>query len=487
MTRRHRLLLALAGAAALALAAAAIFLARLDAAALTRRLEERLSAALGLEVRALGATELRLLPRPRAVFADVLVRDGEEELLRVKRVTAGIALLPLLGGKTRLATLALEEPVLTLRRHRDGSFNLGRRPQRPKPKEPFLLATRGRAEGGTIRYRDEETGTEAELGGLALTLRKLRRDADGQVAFSGELRAGRLRVNRVEMQGLQATLTAAGGVYRAEPLRLELFGAAAKGQLQVDRRKEQPAYRLELAAGGLSLAQLFQALAGEALFEGSVDLQATLTAEGPGSILRRLDGTVNVAGAGLVQRGFDLDGVIREFRQSQRVNLVDVGAYVFAGPVGALVSKGFDTAGLYRRLKRDKSQAIEQIVFNWTLKNGVARTVDVALRTRENRLAFSGAVDLVGSRYAGLTLGLLDEKGCAELTEEITGPLAEPAVEKRGMARYLAGPVAGILLQGWEIIDPRECRPFYRGSVAHPKVERGPFSPLKDAIRLPGS
>lgn len=473
MSRQRILILSLAAAVLLAMAAAVLLVTRFDMQAATRRLEVRLTNAFDLEVRALGATELHLWPRPRAVFTDAVMRDGETEVLRVPRVTATIEWLPLLRRQVQVSNVTLEAPVLTVLRNPDGSFTPRRKekrkeaqPEQPPRRLPVATIT---VEGGTVRFIDRVTDSIAVLDGLDWELGGLLRGADGRLAFTGELRAERLRVNRIEMRQLRGTFSTEKGVYRAAPMRGTLCGSEASFSLQADLSGAHPAWHLELTAERLSLAELFRALAGRALYEGNVDVRMDLSAAGPGRLINHLDGTVEVTGKQLTQHGFDLDGFVRSLRQSRQVDLVDVGAYLFAGPVGTLLSKSFDLAVVYRELHEEKSQAIDRAVFHWTIENGIARAKDVALRTRENRVAVSGAIDLRRQRYDGITLAVLDDKGCAELTEEISGPLVKPSVQPTSLLRTLSGPFGGLIEKAWELVDPRECRPFYHGTVAHPR------------------
>jgi hypothetical protein len=124
---------------------------------------------------------------------------------------------------------------------------------------------------------------------------------------------------------------------------------------------------------------------------------------------------------------------------------------------------------MYRNLNEGKHQTIEVNIFNWTIANGMAQTDDVAFRTRENRVGFQGAIDLRRRRYDGFTLGVLDNRGCAELTKEIKNPLSNPAVKEIGLVETLAGPLAGVLSKTLELPDLRKCRPLYAGQVTHPQ------------------
>jgi len=473
MSRKRILLLSLSVAVLLALAVAALLVTRIDLAALTQRLEVNLSTGFDQQVKVLGQTRLHFWPRPQAVFTDTVMGEGETESLRVPRATAVIAWLPLLHGQLKASNLTLEEPILTVRRAANGSFTPHWKRKRPTTEpgqeQPPLPVTKVTVKRGTIRGTDRVTDSVAELDDVAMELVNFYRDTNGRLAFSGEVRAERLRVNRIEMQQVRGTLSAENGVYRADPMRGTLCGGEATFSLETDLSGAHPAWRLELAADGLSLAELFRSLAGRVLYEGKVDLRMRLSATGPGRLVHHLDGTVDVAGKQVVQHGFDLDGFVSSLRKSHQVNPVDVGAYLVVGPVGTLLSRSFDLANLYRQLQEEKSQAIDQLSFDWEIENGMARAKDVALRTRENRVAVQGAIDLPRLHYDGIILAVLDNQGCAELTEKISGALVKPSIQPFSILNTLAGPLAWLLNKFQEIVDPGECRPFYEGSVAHPR------------------
>jgi AsmA protein len=472
MSRKRIILLSLAAAVLLALAVTALLVTRIDLAALTQRMEVRLSTTFGLEMKVLGETRLHFWPRPRAVFTDVVVRDGETEVLRVPQATAAIAWLPLLRRQVQVSNLTLEEPVLTVRRDPNGSFTPHWKRKRPKLEPgqapPRLPVSKITVEGGKARFTDKITDSVAELDNIALDMGELHRGADGRLVFTGDLRAERLRVNRIEMQKLRGTFSTEKGVYRAAPMQGTLCGSEATFSLETDLSGAHPAWQLELAADGLSLAELFRSLAGRVLYEGKVDLRMNLSATGPGRLVNHLDGTVEVAGKQVIQHGFDLDGFVSSLRKSQQVDVVDVSAYLVVGPIGTLLSRSFDLANLYRQLQEEKRQTIDQLSFRWEIENGMAKAKDVALRTRENRVAVHGAIDLPRLHYDGIILAVLDSQGCAELTEKISGPLAKPSIQPVSMLNTLAGPLAWLLNKFQEIVDPQECRPFYEGSVTHP-------------------
>lgn len=460
--RKTLLFISLAAVAFLLLLAAVLAIS-LDRVDVDETLRARMSAAFAKPVSIKGGVELHLLP-PGASFRDVTVGEGKGVVLRAKRLGFEVALWPLLLGEVRPAALALQEPVLNLRRDEGG---------RLKPGEEgggsFAIG-RVSVKNGSLRYVDAGDGTTLEAQGLDFELEEVVRDDGGDLSLSGQIRGGQFRFGAMSVQDLAGELRAEQSRFRLESLRCLLFGNAVEGRVEIDLQGESPTWEVTLGAEAFALDKLFSRVAEEALFAGEVKVALELSGE-TGDVLGTMDGGLELSGTDLVQRGFDLDRFIRTFRDSRDIDLVDVGIYAFAGPVGAVVGKGVDMARMVWAANREDEQKIEELVFDWSLRDGVADAEDVALRTRENRLALQGTVDLAQGRYDNLTLGLLNAEGCAELTEKITGPLSDPEVEKASMLGTLAGSLVGVLRQGWEIVDLSECEPYYQGSVEHPNED----------------
>lgn len=466
MSWQKRLFIIFPALAGLGLVAAILIVARLDPEAIGKSLADQVAASSGLQVARPESIEIQFLP-PGLILTGVALRDGKREILTVKRLTARIALLPLLREEVKLSSLSLNAPKLSVRRPLKG----GEQPASAGGGASFPVGSI-RVQNGAIQFLDEKGRTGLQLTDLDLAIDDLRRNEGGGLAFSGELHHGRIHSDRIVVEELSGTFVGDGGSYRFAPLHCRLFGSDAHGKFEFNRDGQQLSWRLKLAAEKLSLGNLSRTLAGQPLFEGNVAMQAELSGKGKGRIVKTLNGTVKISGKRIVQHGFDIDGFVRKIKVSRDINLVDIGAYAIAGPLGALATKGVDVLKLAWDAYRDEQQVIEELVCNWSIQNGVVQTEDVALRTRENRLALRGAINLSAGSYDGMTLGLLDDKGCARLTEKISGPLDHPTVEKAGIIGTLAGPLVGVLKQGWELLNPKDCTPFYQGEVKPPGKEK---------------
>jgi AsmA protein len=460
MSRPRRLLAVVVSLVAVVFAVGGALYYSLDLDAIRRGLERSLSASFGVQVRLRGKVGLQFLP-PGATFADIVIRDENREILTAKRVAAGIALLPLFRKEVRLSSLTFHAPTLHLWRNPDGSWP----PWLRRKQTGALAIARVSVRGGVVSYTDAVYATETTLEGVEGSVNELRRNEQGRLSFIGDFRVRRLGFGRVELGDLKGKVAGAEDIYRIFPLHFGLFGNETTGTIEVNRRTMPPTWRAEFVARKMSLADLSRSLAGKPLYEGAVDVRANLAGDGSGRITETVDGTVSVSGTNLVQHGINVDRLIEEFRKSRDINPVDIAVVTFAGPMGALVTKGVEVARMIQTTRREDRQAIAELAFDWSLQDGVAWTRDVAIRTDKNRLAFKGAVDLAKARYDGMTLALLNKDGCAELTEKISGPLTGPAVEKVSMLGTLAQSLTGVIRKGWAIIDPGDCRPFYEGRV----------------------
>jgi len=179
---------------------------------------------------------------------------------------------------------------------------------------------------------------------------------------------------------------------------------------------------------------------------------------------RSAEGEVSLSGTNLTLAGVDLDRDLSRYEASQRFNLFDLTAFVFAGPLGLVVTKGTQFAGLEQQ--GGGNTQIRTVVSKWKVEKGVAHARDVALTTSHNRLALQGGLDFVDEKFDEVFVALVDSKGCAKVRERIRGPFGNPVVEKPGVLASITGPVRNLFrdIPGADA----KCDVFYSGSVAPP-------------------
>ncbi len=180
-----------------------------------------------------------------------------------------------------------------------------------------------------------------------------------------------------------------------------------------------------------------------------------------------MNGTFWLRGENLTLNGSNLDREFSRFNSSQNFNLVDVGAFFFAGPFGLAITKGYNFANLLRG--SGGSSKIVTLVSEWNVRHGVAQAQDVAMATKNNRIALHGGLDFVSGRFKDVTVALIDDRGCAKVQQKIHGRFGKPVVEKPGIFTTLTGPALTLLKKGRDLFRGGQCAVFYSGSVVPPK------------------
>jgi AsmA protein len=203
--------------------------------------------------------------------------------------------------------------------------------------------------------------------------------------------------------------------------------------------------------------------------DGTMDFSATLAMHGdtPGEVVRSLEGELLLRGRNVELEGIDLDRAVSRFESSQNFKLVDVGAVFLAGPIGLTVTRGYDFGSIFRGA--GGTTTIHSLVSKWRVERGVARALDVALATADNRIALQGGLDFGNATFAEVTVAAIDDKGCARVRQVIHGPFAKPVVEKPSLLGSMTGPVVNLYRSARHVFPSAPCEPFYSGSVAAPK------------------
>jgi len=165
----------------------------------------------------------------------------------------------------------------------------------------------------------------------------------------------------------------------------------------------------------------------------------------------------------------DIDRVLSSAEQAMQLNLGDLGAFVLAGPLGTAATKGYGFRGIQESAAQAGETRVTKLVSDWTVRNGIGETKDVAFATRKNRIALKGRLDIVNERFLDVTVAMLDAKGCAKLRQKITGPFRNPQVDKVSALQSAVAPILGLFEQTRQLLDRSECKPFYTGAVPQPK------------------
>jgi AsmA protein len=259
------------------------------------------------------------------------------------------------------------------------------------------------------------------------------------------------------------------GVLDLKPLTTRVFDTQGVGSVHADFSGSVPLYQVAYALSQFPIEAFFKTLSQKKVAAGRMDFSANLSTQGSTvkEMRQGMKGHVSLRGKNLTLSGSDLDREFERFESSQNFNLVDVGAFFFAGPLGLVVTKGYNFASIAQA--QGGSSEIQTLVSDWKVERGQAQAQDVAMATKENRIALQGRLDFVNDQFDEVTMALVDPKGCVRVRQKVSGTFQNPAVDKPNVVTSLAGPALRLLKMGGDLLSGAHCEVFYAGSVAAPK------------------
>jgi uncharacterized protein involved in outer membrane biogenesis len=445
-----------------------------DVNAYKPQLETVASEALGMEVKIGGPLRIDLFPGLHLTLEDVHLRNRRADLASAKAVSLNIALIPLLHRAVRIEKIGLKSPAIFLEKGADGKLNIGVPEQAGGTFSALNLGTVSFTDG-TLRYTDKQSGSGFEAGHCDLDMRQFRLAAGKStellklISFTAQLACAEIRDKDIAVSDLKVSVAAKGGVFDLKPVAMRVFGAQGSGNIRADFSGAVPHYVFRYAMPQFRIEEFIKTLSPGKVAEGPMDFSVNLTMQGrtADEMKRTADGTFTLRGENLTLVGRDLDLELSRYASSQNFSLVDMGAIFLAGPVGLAVTKGYDFARVFQG--SGGTSTIRMFVSDWKVDHGVAQVRDAAMATKENRLAFKGKLDFVNERFDGVTMALVDAKGCAMVQQKISGTFLEPVVEQPNVFKALAGPALKMFKKARDIFPGGECEVFYAGSVAAPK------------------
>jgi uncharacterized protein involved in outer membrane biogenesis len=452
------------------------------------RIETAVSDALGMEFRIRGKARLRLFPSASIALSDVRLRNRGTDLAAAEALRVGVMLRPLLDRKVVITELALEKPVIRIEKGIDGRFNYETPPGPAKPaakpaaKEgeapsaPLRVA-RSTVSAGKIVYLDRKAGSETTLDAIDLSVRDLSiptargTELAKGVSFSGDLSVKEMKTKDLAVSDVRAKVTAGAGVYEIRPFTMRLFGGAGEGGIRIDLSRQKPDVHVKYALSKFRAEETIAAISRNKSLSGPMTIVPDLFFRGDGAeeMKRTARGQVSLHGEGLTLHGMEIDEILSTVDGAQKLNLADVGALLLTGPLGPAGAKGYRYGETDRSTTRERETRITRLVSEWTVRDGVAEARDVAFSTGKNRIALKGKLDLVNGRFVDVTVAVLDGKGCAKLRQKISGPFADPRMDKTSMLQSAAAPLLGIFeREAKRFLGSSACEPFYTGVVQHP-------------------
>jgi uncharacterized protein involved in outer membrane biogenesis len=437
------------------------------------RLEADASAALGMQVEIGGDVSLRFFPELHVTLRNVHITNRGAQIAVIDEVDLGIELRSLLRKDLKFQDVGFRTAKITIERDKSGHLNSDHPSQAASSSGTLSFPSVSSAQSA-FSFDDAQSGKAFKIDNCNFAVKDLQLAPAGSVAimqtlsFTGNLTCREFRSQRVAASQLKLAVHGSSGLFNLDPVTFKMFGGEGHAVVTADFTAAESVYRVHSSISKLQIADFSKSELPQKLGDGTVDFSADITMRGTfkNGVMRSAQGAASLHGENLVLDIGDLDKEFSRYESTQNFNLIDVGAFFLAGPIGLAVTKGYDYA---RVLKKTPGRTtIRTLVSRWKVEHGVAEADDVALATTQNRVAMHGGLNFVNDTYDDVTVALVGPKGCVRVEQKIHGPFSNPDVEKPNVVTALTGPARKLVNKGRNLLGAK-CSVFYVGVVAAPQ------------------
>jgi uncharacterized protein involved in outer membrane biogenesis len=438
------------------------------------QLEAAASDALGMQVKIDGPLVLNFFPSPAVTVEQVHIRGRGAELVAATQATLGIELVSLLRRQVRIPRIELRHVTLTVERSRDGRFNFeGSSPGASAI--PDIESTDVVLKDLTFVYRNRQEGTSVQAGACNVEASDLRiaatkgADLMKHLSFSAKVACEQIKTRVLPMTDVKFSAQCAKGVLETKNAVLRAFGGRGTAAVRAEFTGAVPAYRVHGVLSKFQLDEFSKNFSQKKFGEGQMDFSTDLkmTGDDAEAMIASSDGEASLHGSDLKLEVGDLDNELAHYKSTQRFNLVDLGAFLLAGPIGLAVTKGYD----YKKVidSSGGNSQVPSLISEWHVEHGVAQAKDVAMSTKANRVALKGNLDFVNDSFQDVTVAVINPRGCATVEQKVHGPFSHPDVEKPNVLISLAGPALHLIRKASHAMGGGHCEAFYTGSLPPPQ------------------
>jgi hypothetical protein len=326
-------------------------------------------------------------------------------------------------------------------------------------------------DGAKFYYLNQTTEDTVDIQGLKMDLDHVAINVtDGDKILStldvlGNYKSRQLIVNSFKYNNFITSVEGKTGKIGLSENKIELFGIHGEMIIDVDFTDDVYTYRIEQKVKGHDINHILDSVTENDLVDGLLDISFWVEMRGNTwqEILRTMRGELSNRGKNLRIKKIDIDTIVEKFKDTQNFKLLDVGAFVFAGPAGAVVTKSVDYATLLRMNPGD-STVINDFISELEIKDGIIHFEDMAFSTEQNRIVFNGDIDLVNMSFVNFVIAFVNEDGCIVLSQQLNGPFSEPTLEEFSAISTILAPITN----AYNSIVGNDCTPFYTGAIAHP-------------------
>ena len=172
----------LGGSAVALVLAAVIFVLTFNINSYKPRIEAAASGAIGMTVSINGNMKLTLFPGAGVLLENILIKNRDADVASIKKVEAGIKLLPLLWREVHIQQVGLINSTFFITKDRTGHFNV----ETPDILSGSFEAKKFFIRKGRLLYMDETSGIKTEVNDCDLAMNNF---SAGEKAFPVSIRS----------------------------------------------------------------------------------------------------------------------------------------------------------------------------------------------------------------------------------------------------------------------------------------------------------
>ena len=168
------------------------------------------------------------------------------------------------------------------------------------------------------------------------------------LSLSATVSCEQIKTRDLPMSDVKFSAESSKGVLEAKKITLHSFGGQGVAAVRADFSGAVPAFHVHGVLSKFRLEEFSKNFSQKKVGEGLMDFSTDLSMSGRDAdeMTRSSSGEASLHGTDLTLDVGDLDEELAHYKATQRFNLVDLGAFLLAGPIGLAVTKGYDYSKL---------------------------------------------------------------------------------------------------------------------------------------------
>lgn len=462
------------------------------------KIEQAIRDASGYDLNISGDISTSFSPIGLRISGVSLSVANHEPFVSFQNLEIALELMPLLAQEIKVNYVVLSDLNLILERMKDGTTNFDivtpKKPATSEPtavkqakepvKFPLLNVDEVRLKNANIVYIDHISNSRADVKNLNIMINNISLDSTKErlksIALRGDAKIEQIVYGKYNIYNATLDFNLKDAVMGLNSMKYTIFGSGVSAKARVDMSGKEPVVSLEKLIPNLKLENFSKEILERELLKGVANAKVNISFVGADelSAKKTAKGSIILDGKNVGIKGYDIDKIVQSYNTIKSGDLKQTGvSFLSSALEGASGGKGVldDFKG--------GITAVEHLHVKIDIANKIATLSDVAMATMHNRVAVKGGINIVDNSLKGITVAILDKKGCATFSQGISGSLSTPkvktitskdsvSIEKVQEVFSMVTSLFGKTKQEQKVEKKsnEECKPFYAGVVKHPQI-----------------